>query len=151
MEDMLKLKGHIHIKLFDEQGRLKDERDISNIVVTVGKNFLATWLAAASQSSAFMQFIGLGTGTNAASAGDTALQTEFSGGGYSRSTGTVTASSNVFQNVATFGAGNGTGAVTEAGLFSASSAGTMFAHQVFAAVNKLAGDTLQLTWQVTFS
>ena len=145
--EFVKATGRVNYKLFDSEGNLKDERDINNLVVTVGKNFLATWLATASQSTVFMPYVALGTGATAASAGDTALQTELS----PRVAGTVTASTNVYQNVASFGAGVDTGAITEAGLLSASSSGTMFARQVFSVINKGAGDTLQVTWQVTLS
>lgn len=141
------LKGHITVKVFDEHGNLKEYRDLDNVVVTIGKSYLATWLTAATQSGYFMQYIGLGTGTNAASASDTSLQTELS----TRAAGMLTSSTNVWQNQATFGPGIDTGAITEAGLFSASSGGTMLARQVFPVVNKGASDSLQLTWQITLS
>jgi hypothetical protein len=51
--------------------------------------------------------------------------------------------------VATFPAGTGTGAVTEAGLFNASSAGTLLCRTVFSVINKGAADTLGITWTVT--
>jgi len=91
--------------------------------------------------------LALGTGVTAASASDTALQTELS----TRVAGTLTSSTNVWQNQGTFGAGVDTGAITEAGIFSASSAGTMLARQTFSVINKAAGDSLQVTWQVTLS
>jgi hypothetical protein len=77
------------------------------------------------------------------SIGDSNLQTPLP----TRVQGTLTTpgSINVWQNVATFGPGVDTGAITEAGLFSASSSGTMFARQVFSVVNKGAGDTFILT------
>jgi hypothetical protein len=140
-------KGRIKFDLYDASGNLKETREINNVVVTVGKNYLATWLTAATQADYFMRYIGLGTGTNAANASDTTLQTELT----SRVAGTLTPSSNVWQNVASFGPGVDTGAITESGIFSASSAGTMFARQTFAVINKGAGDSLQVTWQVTFS
>ena len=65
--------------------------------------------------------------------------------------GTLTPSSNTWNNTATFAPGNGTGAVTEAGLFTAASVGTMFARQVFGAYNKAAGDTLVISWTITLS
>ncbi len=139
------------VQLRDEYGNLKQEHEDHNLIVTVGKNYLATWLAAASQGGEFMSYIGLGTGTTSPAAGNTALETEFSGGGYSRSQGTLTSSTNTWQNSAVFSPGNGTGAVTEAGLFSASTSGTMFARQTFSAYNKAAGDTLTVTWSVSFS
>lgn len=140
-------KGRIKFDLYDASGKLKETREINNVVVTVGKNYLATWLTAATQADYFMRYIALGTGTNAANASDTTLQTELS----SRVAGTLTPSANVWQNVASFGPGVNTGAITESGIFSASSAGTMFARQTFAVINKGAGDSLQVTWQVTFS
>jgi len=146
-KELIKATGHIKFDLFDADGNLKETREINNVVVTVGKNFLATWLTAATQSDFFMRYIALGTGTNAANASDTTLQTELS----TRVAGTLTPSSNVWQNVASFGPGVNTGAITESGIFSASSAGTMLARQTFAVINKGAGDTLQVTWQVTFS
>jgi hypothetical protein len=146
MEEMIKGTGLVRYELRDEAGNLKEVREIKNLIVTVGKSFLASWLTA-SQASGFMAFVGVGTGTAAATLGDTALQTELA----TRATGTLSSSTNVLQNLATFGPGVDTGAITEAGLFSASSSGTMFARQVFGAINKGAGDTLQVTWQITLS
>lgn len=147
LNEQMKVTGHISLRLFGQDGSLKESREVKNVVVTVGKNFLAQWLAAATQADYFMRYLALGTGTNAASVSDTTLQTELS----TRVAGTLTNSTNVWQNQATFGPGVDTGAITEAGIFSASSAGTLFARQTFAVVNKAAGDSLQLTWQVTFS
>lgn len=146
-QDTITAKGRIKFDLYDASGNLKETREINNVVVTVGKNFLATWLTAATQSTFFMQYIGLGTGTNAANASDTTLQTELS----TRVAGTLTPSANVWQNIASFGPGVDTGAITESGIFSAAAAGTLFARQTFAVINKGAGDSLQVTWQVTFS
>lgn len=140
-------KGRIKFDLYDSSGKLKESREINNVVVTVGKNFLATWLTQSTQADYFMRHIALGTGTNAATAADTALQIESA----TRVAGTLTPSGNIWQNVALFGPGVNTGAITEAGIFSASVAGTLFARQVFAVINKAAGDSLQVTWQVTFS
>lgn len=150
-KESFNLKGSVNVQLIGPDGKVKQEHTNHNLIVTVGKTYLAAWIAAASQAGAFMAYMGLGTGSTSPVAGDTTLQTELSGGGYSRQTGTVTSSSNVWQNVVSFAPGNGTGAITEAGLFSASTVGTMFARQVFSTYNKAAGDTLTITWTVTFS
>jgi len=147
LNEGLKVTGHIKLELFDESGNLKDVREINNLVVTAGKNYLASWLTAATQADYFMRYIGLGEGTTGAQATDTDLETPLA----SRVAGALTPSSNIWQNVASFGPGVNTGTITEAGLFSASSSGTMFARQVFGAVTKEAGDSLQITWQVTIS
>lgn len=151
INESIKLKGSVKVQLIGPDGKVKQEHEDHNLIVTVGKNYLATWLAAATQSIYFMSYIALGTGVTAPSSGDTALQTEFSGGGYARVQGALVASTNTWTNTATFSPGNGTGAVTEAGLFSALTVGTMFARQTFAAYNKAAGDTLTVVWTVTLS
>lgn len=146
-EENMKLTGAFTLELRDEHGHLKDFRQVKNVVTTAGKTYLAAWLAAASQAGKFMSYIGLGTGTNAADAGDTTLQTELS----TRTLGTLTSSTNVWQSAAVFGAGVDTGAVTEAGVFSASSSGTMLSRQTFPVINKGANDALTVTWQITLS
>lgn len=149
--EFIKVQGSVHVTLTGPDGKVKKEHTEKNLVVTAGKNYLTTWLAAASQAGKFMSYMGLGTGTTAAAAGDTALQTEVVSGGYARQVGVLSNTTNVWTNTAVFSPGVGTGAITEAGLFSAVTAGTMFAHQVFSAYNKQAGDTLTFAWSVTFS
>src|SRR6185295_9618853 len=146
-DESVKLSGYIRFDLYNENGKLKDTREIKNVIVTVGKAYLATWLTAATQSGPFMSYIGLGTGSTAATSADTALETELP----TRVQGTLTPSTNVWQNQATFGAGINTGAITESGIFSAPSAGAMLARQVFSVINKTSTDVLQVTWQVTLS
>lgn len=150
-QEFFQLKGSVHVQLIGPDGKVKQEHTNHNLIVTVGKTYLATWLAAASQAGSFMPYMGLGTGTTSPASGNTTLETELSGGGYSRQSGTITSSSNVWQNVVSFAPGNGTASISEAGLFTASTSGTMFARQVFTAYPKAAGDTLTITWTVTFS
>lgn len=149
LKEKIELSGAFKVELFGPDGKLKEVREIKNTIVTVGKNFLAAWLAASSQATAFMEYQGLGTGTTASQASDTDLETPLA----TRVQGAMTTpgSTNILQNQATFGAGVNTGAITEAAMFSIVAAGTMFARQVFPVVNKLAGDSLVITWQVTLA
>ena len=146
-DELFKIVVHINLKLYDENMKLKSEVDKQNVITTVGKNFLAAWIAAATQATAFMNYIALGTGSTAASSSDTALDTEIG----TRVAGTLSSSTNIWTNQATFAPGVSTGAITEAGIWSASSGGTLFARQVFPVQNKLAGDTIVFTWNVTIS
>jgi hypothetical protein len=147
MQETIKAKGRIKFDLFDASGALKETKEINNVVVTVGKNYMAAWLAAASQAGYFMQYIGLGEGVAAANVTDTDLASPLA----TRVAGTITSSTNVWQNVALFGPGVDTGAITESGIFSASTSGTLMARQTFGVINKAAGDSLQVTWQITLS
>jgi hypothetical protein len=121
-------------------------RDIPNTIVTAGKNDIASLITGA---GSVMTYMAVGTGTTAVAAGDTTLETESDRNALSTSGGT--ASTNTVEFVAVWNAGDGTGSLTEAGLFSASSGGTMLARTVFSAVNKGASDVLTITWTITVS
>jgi hypothetical protein len=141
----IKVSGRLQIKIFDESGNLKDERDLNNLVVTTGKNFIASRMVGT--ASAVMSHMAVGSGTSSPVVGDTALGGEL--GRASLTSGTATNA--VATYVATFNAGIGTGAVTEAGLFNSGVGGTMLCRTVFAVVNKGAADTMTVTWTVTIS
>jgi hypothetical protein len=149
LNENLTVTGNVFITIFDEQGAVKDTRAIKNLVVTAGKTFIAASVLKTTNSPAAMGYMGLGTGTTAAAAGDTALQTPI---GSSRvAFASATSAANVITYVASFPAGTGTGAVTEAGIFNDPSAGTMLCRTVFSVVNKGANDAMSITWQITVS
>jgi hypothetical protein len=143
LQDTIKVTGDLKIVLTDEHGQIKHEQEIKNLVVTTGKNFIASRMKDTTDTA--MSHMAIGTGTTAAAAGDTTLGTE---AGRVALTSTTVTTNNVAY-VATFPAGTGTGAITEAGLFNASSSGTMLCRTVFSVINKGAADTLGITWTVT--
>lgn len=105
-----------------------------------------------------MKYHGFGTGTGAEAAGDTALGTELTtqyATDSTRPTGSTTegATANIYRTVATLSPDSGgTIAVTEHGVFSASSAGVLLDRSKFSAVNLVAGaDSLQATYDLTFT
>jgi len=147
INDSIKITGDVQIDLFDESGMVKDTRKIKNLVVTVGKTFIASRMVGV--AAAVMGWMELGTGTTAAAVGDTTLQTVISASRVTLTSGTNT--TNVVTYVASFPAGTGTGAVTEAGIFNAASAGTMLCRTVFSVVNKGAADAMSITWIITVS
>lgn len=145
IQDQTKMTGRLVIELFDKDGNPKDRREIDNLVVTVGKQFIASRMVGT--ASAVMSHMAAGSDTTAAAAGDTTLGTELGRAALTSST----SSGAVATYIATFGAGVATGAVTEAGIFNAASNGTMLARTVFPVVNKGADDGMSITWQVTVS
>lgn len=102
-----------------------------------------------------MKFHGFGTGTNAEGATDTALQTELTtqyAVDSTRPTGTSTeASAKVYQTAATLSPDSGfTIALTEHGVFSASSAGVLLDRTKHAAVNmEVSGDSETATYTLS--
>lgn len=134
------MKGRLTIAINDEV-----VRDIDNLVVTTGKNYVASRMKDATTTA--MSHMAVGTGSTAAATGDTAL-----GGEAARVALTSTAVSGADVTYsATFAAGTGTGALTEAAVLNASSAGTMLCRTVFAVVNKGVSDQMSVTWVVTAS
>lgn len=140
------ITGALTIELKDSNGKLKEKQHVPNLVVTAGKNWIVSRMTGT--SSGVMSHMGVGSGTTSPLAGNTALQTPL---GANIALGSATASNNTITFVASFGAGVGTGAITEAGIFNALSSGTMLCRTVFPVVNKEAGDSMTITWVVTIS
>jgi hypothetical protein len=139
ISDDLKLTGNLTIALNDE---IVQETD--NLVVTAGKNWVADRM---NDANAVMSHMAVGTGTTAAAAGQTALVTETDRNALT----STTVTNNAVAYVATWAAGDATAALTEAGIFDASSSGDMLARTVFSVVNKGASDSMTITWTVTVS
>ncbi len=144
-DEEIKITGSLNIILVDETGIVKDERDIKNVVVTTGKGYIASRMKDATATA--MSHMAIGTGTTAAVVGDTALVSEAN---RQALTSTAVSGGQVTYS-ATFGNGQGTGALTEAAILNASSGGTMLCRTVFSVINKGANDTLAITWTVTVS
>lgn len=143
------MKGEWFIKVYGPDGKLKDSRQGHNVVTTVGKEFIASFLnsAVAGPATFTARYLAIGTGVGAESASDTALGTEAA-----RSTGTCSyLSGQIYQVSATFATGSGTGAITEYGLFSANAAGTMLTRDVESVITKGANDIMTVVHQLTFS
>ena len=143
--EIIKPTGMLRVVVIGPDGQVKTDEIFKNLVVNVGKDFVASRMVAA--SATVMSHMAIGSGTTAPAAGDTTLNSEL---------GRVTLASSsatgaVVTYTASFPAGTGTGAVTEAGIFNAGVAGTMLCRTVFSVVNKGANDSMSVTWTVTVS
>lgn len=147
IHDGLQLKGRLNIVVVDALGNIKDEREVDNLVVTTGKNFVASRMK--DTTSSVMSHMAIGTGSTAAAAGDTALGSESARVALT----STTVSNNDVVYSATFSAGtpSSAAAITEAAIFNASSSGTMLCRTVFSVINKQSADALSVTWTVTAS
>ena len=143
------LRGHIKLDLYDENGKLKDTREGKNLVTTLALALMADTVAEtpAIATPGWME-VGTGTGQGA---GDSTLAT------YISSSRTVLDSAvqaaAVCTYICTFPAATGTGAVTEAGLFNVITQNTtdLILYDDFTVINKGAGDSLVVTWTLTFA
>lgn len=143
-DETFRIRGDLDIKLFNAKGELKQEEKIHNAVKTAGLYGLLDQ-ALASPTLAKVGWMAIGTGTPAA----TLLGAEIDRNALT----SKTRSNAVLTMVANWAAGDGTGAITEAGLFDVATANTvnMWCSSSFTAINKGASDTLQITWTLTIS
>jgi hypothetical protein len=149
MEEGIDSKCNVILELFGKDGKLKDTREIHNVDTTLAHAMVADQFddSPSIAKPGWME-VGTGTGQDAA---DSTLAAYISGSRTAITSATATAAAVVF--VCTFAAGVGTGAITEAGLFNVVTQNTtdLILVSSFAAVNKAAGDSLVVTWTLTFS
>jgi hypothetical protein len=144
LTDNLKITGAVSIQVTGKDGTVKATREVKNLVVTTGKEFIAARMVGTPTE---MSHMALGASNTAAANGDTALGSEL--GRVALASDTATGA--VVTYSATFPAGTATGAVVEAAVLNASSAGTMLCRTVFPVVNKGADDAMSVTWAITIS
>lgn len=144
-KDSSKVTGSVNVVVRGDDGAIKQEFTVPNLVVDTGLDYIASRMKDTTATA--MSHMAVGTGTTSAASGDTALETEAA-----RETLTsTTVTDNAVAYVATFAAGTGTGALTEAAILNASSGGTMLCRTVFSVINKGASDSMTVTWTVTIS
>ena len=148
MEEKLGFSGHVLLVLLGPDGKEKERREIKNLIVGAGLGHLVSRLIGTTQ--AVMSHMAVGSGSTAATAANTTLGSELGRVSLASTTTSGTYNQNLVYS-ATFGAGTGTGNVTEAGIFNAASSGTMLCRTTFALITKGAGDTLQVTWTVNLT
>lgn len=147
IQENVKPTGLVKIVHTNASGEIVKEFEVPNLVVTSGKNHIASKIAATTNSPVSMTHMAIGTGSASPVVADTTLGVE---GGRVSLTNTVVAT-NTITYTATFPAGTGTGAITEAGVFNASSGGTLLCRTTFPSVTKQVGDSIAITWVVTVS
>lgn len=152
--ETIRQEGIFHLTQRGLNGLIKAGRIVHNLIVSAGKAGIASRINGAGSEAAFT-YLAVGTGTTAAAAGDTTLQTELATSGLSRVNATATRVTTTVTNdtaqLQTTFTVTGTQAVTEAGILNAASSGTLLSRQVFSAINVVNGDSLQLTYKVACS
>ena len=140
-----KATGKLTVEIKDKDGKVKDSREVKNLVVSDGLDFIASRMKDATATA--MSHMAIGTGATAAASGDSSLGTEAA----RQALTSTTVNNNAVSYVASFAAGTGTGAITEAGVLNAASGGTLLCRTVFSVVNKGASDSMTITWTITIS
>lgn len=149
IRDSIKATGALEITLYDNNGNVKQQLSVPNLVVTVGKNVIADRLI--DTSTAVMSHMSVGTDNGtilplATSNLDLGDQL-----GSRVSLTSVTRTNNVITYTAEFADGVSTGAISEAGIFNASTSGDMLCRTTFPVINKETTDFLTINWNVTIN
>ena len=148
LKDCVARKGKLNIELFGPDGKVKEKREISNLMVNVGEAHIADQLSSSPGEDA-MSHMAIGTGTTDPASTDTVLANEIDRNALTSRTQGAGGDDNDVIYVGDWAAGDGTGAITEAGILNAAAVGSLLARATFAAINKGASDTLKITWTVT--
>lgn len=125
-------------------GELLEHHAEHNLVTLAGRNLVRDLLNEGTDSG--LTHLAVGSGTTAAAAEDTALVAEVA-----RDTFTKRATTDGVLTLTYFlGTASANGStLTEAGLFNAGTAGTLFARAVHDAIAKSSSVTITYTWQIT--
>jgi len=160
-EEMIKCFGQLTIEKLDGITGITETTVVPNMIVTLGKQYIAGRLLQTPQAA--MTCMGIGTGATAATLADTGLQAEVLASAYANgvSRPTLTSPDNPSQVGAvltykcTFGtaAATSSNAMTEAAIYDnvTRGAGIMMARTVFGTVTKTNLDTVSITWSITIS
>jgi hypothetical protein len=149
INENLKLSGQLNIVLKDRAGNLKEEREVKNLVVNTGLAYIASRMVGTSKS--VMSHMAIGSSTTAATGAQTDLVSILGSREVIDSSNIIGSNNEKVIYVSNFEAGDGTGAVTEAGIFNAATSGDMLCRTVFAVVNKAADDTMSISWTITIA
>lgn len=144
------LKFHTHLQADHfRKDRLLRSFDLgSGLVTTAGVNLMGGDWTNATATLKLANNHASGTGTTAAAIGDTAMQTD---SGVARAVGTQSNSTaNIYKTIGTQTYAS-TLAITEWGLFTASSGVTLWDRKVFTAINVVSGDSIQFTYSLTIN
>jgi hypothetical protein len=133
--------------LRDTSGKILDKRVLKNTITNVG-HACANGLMSNQGSYGYAVYLAIGIGTETGSTA-TALNSEITTGGGARHIGTASQTTTTVTNDTTSLTYTWTFtssfAITEEGILTASSSGTLFAYQTFSAINVVNTNTLQVT------
>lgn len=145
--DKLKLKGSFTGILRHKDGSVEVRRK-DNLILNVGFDFIADAIGKATGRPACMAYTAVGTGTDETAPEQTQLVQELARkpAAYEHAAGTK-----VFTFTTKFAEGEATGAITEAGICNAASAGIFLDRVTFSVINKGDDDTYESHFQFTLS
>jgi hypothetical protein len=159
--DTIQAMGQLTIEKFNGVTGQTETTVVPNMIVTLGKQYIAGRMLQTPQSA--MIAMAIGTGTTASTLADSQLATEILATAYTGglirplldAANNPSRAAAVLTYRCTFGtsATTSSNAITEAGIFdnTTRAAGVMMARTVFGVVTKTNLDTITITWTITIN
>jgi len=155
MVDRSMVTGQVILQVFDTQtGELKYKIENHNLIVDVGLDEMAeATFGVGGAGSTNFDFIEIGTGVTAPTAGDTTIETSACARIQDASPDVNSAISGEtsVSVISSFDGATCAGAITEAGIFNVIAGGQLLARSTFGAVTIASGDTLNVNYTVTIT
>lgn len=152
LNDNIRVSGDVNIVVTDEDGNFKYGRDIPNLVTTTGKNHISARIAGvltgSTQEGKTISHVGFGISASIPTIADTNLGSAL-GARIPVSSVIHTAGTNTIIVSASF-TGHA-GDITEAGMFTELTGGTLVCRTTFNSVPVLATDGLAIIWTLTIN
>ena len=155
INDKTTVTGHVILQVFDTStGELKFKQENHNLVVDGGLDEMAQAIfGVGGVGSTFFDYIEIGTGTTAPTAGDTTIETSACARIQDASpdvNSSISGQTSV-SVISSFDGGTCAGGITEAGVFNGLAGGQMLARSTFGVVTIGSGDTLNVNYTVTIT
>jgi len=144
-KESLKIRGDVKIQRYLENGDLAETVNVKNLVVTTGLEWITGRLN--DPTPTVMGYIAVGTDNTVPALNQTTLVNEIWRQPTTVPGGSVSGVTIVY--TCAIGPGNGTGALVEAGIFNAGTAGTMLSRVTYPVINKGASDTVVVEWTIS--
>lgn len=153
IKNSIKIKGRLQLICHRSDGSVKWVVDTHNLVTSAGKAQLA--LLAGDASATPFIYLAVGTSSTAPAIGQTTLGSELATSGLSRAAATVsrvttTVANDTLQLQYMWTVSGSTQTIEEAGIFNASSVGTMLGRALTSSKTVVAGETVTGIYQVQF-
>jgi hypothetical protein len=146
---MPRVPNLVHLIARHADGTIFYDRKVHNLRTNAGVNWQFNQMAGT--TAGVCTYIALSNDSAAPSATDTALAAEITTNGLARANTTPAHSGNTSSYTLTYTfTATGTQSAQKAGLFNASSSGTLCFENAFSAVAMNSGDTLQVVWTLNF-
>ena len=148
IKDNVGIKGKVKVFIRKKGEGWRLVRETNNMCVTAGLNLIRDRIA--TNSSSYIQYGAIGSGTTAPTAADTALESEILRKTF-QNVDTSTDKQVTFEYWIASTEGNTPGTVSEVGLFTASTGGTMLCRATFDAITKDNTVEMLIVWTVSFA